>query len=168
MNSITFAKLKIIHTSILAPEHFVKLLQTILQNCVKSNIPTNQFGTRRHSNRQTSFISSEFLLLNNNHLPFLEWWNRSPSYLITQLHYTATNIYSLMYIPIIYLSACVYVAYGQKLCFDLYAYPIAILIIAVTYSFQKVANNETSFHMWWNVLYNLEILIFCMRHCHKL
>lgn len=163
LNSITFARLKIIHTSIITPENLIAGLQEISQNLVKNNLPLPV----RHSSvaqyleiieLQAFQTQSDLVFVLK--IPLVEQQIYTAFHLYpipiyddrTGLHhllsftqrYIAKNDDSLMYIPISDLSACKPLAVRHKLCSELYAYPIdtnAVCEAQLLKNFNSVPNN---------------------------
>lgn len=163
VNSITFARLKIIHSSILTPEHFMKALQEISQNLIKNNLPLPV----RHSNIAQYLEITELEAFQTQ--TDLVYVLKIP--LVDQQLYTAYHLYpipiyddrtglhhvlsfsqkyiakgddSLMYIPVKDLSACKQLSTRQKLCSELYSYPIdsnALCEAQLLKNFKSVPDN---------------------------
>lgn len=143
LNSITFARLKIIHSSIISPDHLIAALQEISQNLVKNNLPLPV----RYANiaQYLEIIELEAFQTNSDlvfvlKIPLVEQQTYTVFHLYpipihddrTSFHhilsfthkYIARNDDSLMYIPIKDISACKRLSPRRKLCSELYAYPI--------------------------------------------
>lgn len=163
INSITFARLNILHSSILSPDHLIAALQEISQNLVKNNLPLPV----RHSNvaQYLEIIELEAFQTNSDlvfvlRIPLVEQQLYTVFHLYpipiyddrTGLHhilsfsqkYIARNDDSLMYIPIKDMSACKRLGPREKLCSELYAFPIdssAMCEAQLLKNFQSVPEN---------------------------
>lgn len=143
LNSITFARLKIIHTSIINPQDLVNSLQEISQNLQRNNLPLpiklSKVAQYLDIIELKAFqINSELIFVLDIPLidpqkysvfqlypiPILD--NRTGLYhiLSTSQKYIARDDDSLMYILISNLEECKSLYLNTKLCPNLFAYPI--------------------------------------------
>lgn len=143
LNSITFARLKIIHTSIISPQDLVNSLQEISQNLQRNNLPLqiklSKVAQYLDIIELKAFqINSELIFVLDIPLvdpqkysvyklypiPILD--NRTGLYhiLSTSQKYIAKDDDSLMFIPISDLKECKPLHVNIKLCTNLFAYPI--------------------------------------------
>lgn len=145
LDSITFARLKIIHTSIISPDDLILSLKEISQNLVKNNLPLPvKYSTIAQF---LDIIELEAFQTQNDlvfvlKIPLVEQYTYTLFHLYpipvydnrTGLHhvlsfskkYLARDDDALMYVPIKDLSICKPLTPYQKLCSNLYAYPIDI------------------------------------------
>lgn len=143
LNSITFARLKIIHTSIISPDHLIAAMREISQNLVKNNLPLpvkySKIAQYLEIIELEAFQTPSDLVFILR-IPLVEQQTYTVFHLYpipiyderTSFHhilsfthkYIARNDDSLMYIPIKDISACKRLSVRQKLCSELYAYPI--------------------------------------------
>lgn len=143
LNSITFARLGIIHSSIITPDHLVTALQEISQNLRRNNLP---LPIKLSAVAQyLDIIQLQAFQVDSNlifvlKIPLVEPQNYNTYRLYpipiydnrTGLHhilsisqkFIARDDDSLMYIPISKLSECKPLYFGTKLCSNLFAYPI--------------------------------------------
>lgn len=179
LNSVTFARLKIIHSSIITPEHLISALQEISQNLVKNNLPLpvkySSIAQYLEIIELEAFQTQSDLIFVLK-IPLVEQQIFTAFHLYpipiyddrTGLHhvlsfsqkYIAKNDDSLMYIPIRDLSACKPLAVRQKLCSELYAYPIdanALCEAQLFKNFKSVPDNCHS-SIIFSVGYNVQKL----------
>ena len=143
LNSVTFARLKIIHTSIINPQDLVDALQKISQNLQKYNLPLPiKLSTVAQYldiielkafqiNSELIFVldiplvdHQTYSVFQLHPIPILD--NRTGVYhiLSTSQKYIARDDDSLMFIPISDLKECKPLYSNTKLCSNLFAYPI--------------------------------------------
>lgn len=143
LNSITFARLKIIHPSIITPDNLITSLQEISQNLVKNNLPLSVKYSEVaqyleiieleafQTNSDLVFVlkiplveQQLYTLYHLYPIPILD--NRTGLHHVLSFSqkYLARNDDSLMYIPVKDLTTCKQLSPSRKLCSDLYAYPI--------------------------------------------
>lgn len=163
LNSITFARLKIIHSSIITPENLITALQKISQNLVKNNLPLPVKYSKIplyleiieleafQSKSDLVFVlriplveQQLYTLYHLYPIPILD--NRTGLHHVLSFSqkYIARNDDSLMYIPVKDLSTCKQLGNRKKLCSDLYAYPIdsgAACEAQLLKNFRKIPEN---------------------------
>lgn len=163
LNSITFARLKIIHSSIITPENLITALQKISQNLIKNNLPLPVKYSKIpqyleiieleafQSKSDLIFVlriplveQQLYTLYHLYPIPILD--NRTGLHHVLSFSqkFIARNDDSLMYIPVKDLSTCKQLDARKKLCSDLYAYPIdssAACEAQLLKNFRKVPEN---------------------------
>lgn len=143
LNSITFARLRIIHSSIITPDHLVTSLQEISQSLRRNNLPLpiKLSAVAQYLDiieLQAFQVDSNLIFVLKIPLVEPQHYNTYRLYPIpifdnrTGLHhilsvsqkFVAKDDDSLMYIPISNLNECKPLYFGTKLCSNLFAYPI--------------------------------------------
>lgn len=143
LNSITFARLKIIHSSIITPAHLIESLQEISQSLLKNNLPLpiKLSSVAKYLDiieLQAFQVDSNLVFVLKIPLIDQQTYTTYRLYPIpvldnrTGLHhilsisqkYIARDDDSLMYLPIRDLKECKPLFPGTKLCSNLFAYPI--------------------------------------------
>ncbi|KAJ8977559.1 hypothetical protein NQ317_019134 [Molorchus minor] len=143
LNSITFARLKIIHSSIISPESLITALHEISQNLHQNNLPLitriSNVGEYLNimeleafqTNSDLVFVlkipltdQSIYTLFRLFPIPILN--NRTGLYhiLSTSQKYIARDDDSLMYIPMSNLDECKPLFHNTLICSNQFAYPI--------------------------------------------
>lgn len=143
LNSITFARLKIIHTSIITPSDLVVSLQEISQNLQRNNLPlpiklskvAQYLDIIELQAFQTDssliFVLKVPLVDPQSYtayqlypIPILD--NRTGLYHVLSVSqkFIARDDDSLMFLPIPDLDECKQLYMGTKLCYNLFSYPI--------------------------------------------
>lgn len=168
LNSITFARLKIIHTSIINPQDLVNSLQEISQNLQRNNLPLpiNLSKVAQYLDiieLKAFQVNSELIFVLNIPLvdpqtysvyklypiPILDNRTGLHHILSTSQKYIARDDDSLMFIPISDLKECKPLYFNTKLCSNLFAYPIdnkAICEARLFKNFKNLPENcQTSF-----------------------
>lgn len=143
LNSITFARLQIIHTSIITPQDLVNSLQEISQNLQRNNLPLpirlskvaqylDIIELQAFQTDSSLIFALKVPLVDPQiytayqlyPIPILN--NRTGLHHILSVFqkYIARDDDSLMFIPIPDLDKCRQLYIGTKLCSNLFAYPI--------------------------------------------
>lgn len=143
LNAITFARLKIIHTSIITPIDLITSLQEISQNLHRNNLPLSIKLSKVaqyldiielqafQTDSSLIFVLKIPLVDPQTYtayqlypIPILD--NRTGLHHILSVSqkYIARDDDSLMFLPIPDLDECKQLYMGTKLCSDLFAYPI--------------------------------------------
>lgn len=143
LNSITFARLKIIHSSIITPGDLILSLQEISQNLHKNSLPLPVKSSKiaqyldiieleaYQTNSDLVFVlkiplidPQSYTLYRLYPIPILD--NRTGLHHILSVtnKYIAKDDDSLMYVPVPNPNVCKPLHFGTKLCSNLFAYPI--------------------------------------------
>lgn len=143
LNSVTFARLKIIHSSIITPGDLITSLQEISQNLHRNNLPLPAKSSKIaqyldiieleafQSNSNLVFVlkiplvePQTYTLYRLYPIPILD--NRTGLHHILPItnKYIAKDDDSLMYVSVPDPSICKPLFFGTKLCSNLFAYPI--------------------------------------------
>ncbi|XP_074028548.1 uncharacterized protein [Leptinotarsa decemlineata] len=163
LDSITFARLNIIHSSIITPDHLINALLEISQNLRRNNLPLQPkldkiaqyleiieleaFQTEHNLIFVLKIPLTEPPIYTLYHVyPIPIFDDRTGLHHILQIsqQYIAKDDDSLMFIPITDMSACKTLTFQTKLCYNMFAYPIDQNSICEAQIFKYTKNVPTN------------------------